>query len=63
MHNLSGCFVKENGSKKINDKTYYCFTLVFPSKERSFYCNSKEVYDNFNRCLKEAFGYLNFFSY
>ena len=63
MHNLSGCFVKENGSKKINDKTYYCFTLVFPSKERSFYCNSKEVYDNFNRCLKEAFGYLNFFDY
>ena len=63
MHNLSGCFVKENGSKNINDKTYYCFTLVFPSKERSFYCNSKEIYDNFNRVLKEAFGYLNFFDY
>jgi hypothetical protein len=63
MHNLSGCFVKENGSKNINDKTYYCFTLVFPSKERSFYCNSKEIYDNFNRALKEAFGYLNFFDY
>jgi serine/threonine protein kinase len=63
MHNLSGCFVKENGTKNINDKTYYCFTLVFPSKERSFYCSSKEVYDNFNRCLKEAFGYMNFFDY
>ena len=63
MHNLSGCFVKENGSKNINDKTYYCFTLVFPSKERSFYCNSEEIYNNFNRALKEAFGYLNFFDY
>ena len=63
MHNLSGCFVKENGSKNINDKTYYCFTLVFPSKERSFYCSSKEVYDKFNQALKEAFGYLNFFDY
>ena len=63
MHNLSGCFVKENGTKNINDKTYYCFTLVFPSKERSFYCSSKEVYDNFNHALKEAFGYLNFFDY
>ena len=63
MHNLSGCFVKENGSKNINDKTYYCFTLVFPSKERSFYCSSKEIYDNFNRSLKEAFGYMNFFDY
>ena len=63
MHNLSGCFVKENGTKNINDKKYYCFTLVFPSKERSFYCNSKEIYDNFNKALKEAFGYLNFFDY
>ena len=63
MHNLSGCFVKENGPKNINDKTYYCFTLVFPSKERSFYCNTKEIYDNFNQALKEAFGYQNFFYY
>ena len=63
MHNLSGCFVKENGPKNINDKTYYCFTLVFPSKERSFYCNTKEIYDNFNQALKEAFGYQNFFDY
>ena len=63
MHNLSGCFVKEKGPKNINDKTYYCFTLVFPSKERSFYCNTKEIYDNFNQALKEAFGYQNFFDY
>ena len=63
MHNLSGCFVKDNGSKVINDKTYYSFTLVFPSKERSFYCNSKEIYNNFTEKLKESFGYLNFFDY
>ena len=63
MHNLSGCFVKDNGTKIINDTTYYSFTLVFPSKERSFYCNSKEIYNNFTQKLKEAFGYLNFFDY
>ena len=63
MHNLSGCFVKDNGSKVINDKTYYSFTLVFPSKERNFYCDSKEIYDNFTEKLKESFGYLNFFDY
>ena len=63
MHNLSGCFVKENGTKIINDKTYFSFALVFPSKERSFYCDSKEIYDNFTQKLKEAFGYLNFFDY
>ena len=63
MHNLSGCFVKDNGTKIINDKTYYSFALVFPSKERSFYCNSKEIHKNFIEKLKEAFGYLNFFDY
>ena len=63
MHNLSGCFVKDNGTKVLNDKTYYSFTLVFPSKERSFYCHSKEIYENFTQKLKEAFGYLNFFDY
>ena len=63
MHNLSGCFVKDNGTKTINDKVYYSFALVFPSKERSFYCNTKEIYDNFTKKLKEAFGYLNFFDY
>ena len=63
MHNLSGCFVKDNGTKILNDTTYYSFTLVFPSKERSFYCNSKEIYNNFTQKLKEAFGYLNFFDY
>ena len=63
MHNLSGCFVKDNGTKILNDKTYYSFTLVFPSKERSFYCSSKEIYDNFTEKLKESFGYLNFFDY
>ena len=63
MHNLSGCFVKDNATKVINDKTYYSFTLVFPSKERSFCCSSKEIYDNFTEKLKESFGYLNFFDY
>ena len=63
MHNLSGCFVKDNATKVINDKTYYSFTLVFPSKERSFYCSSKEIYDNFTEKLKGSFGYLNFFDY
>ena len=61
--NLSWCFVKDNGTKKINEKTYYSFTLVFLSKERSFYCNSKEIHENFIEKLKEAFGYLNFLDY
>ena len=43
--------------KKINAKSYYSFTLVFPSKERSLYCDSKEIHENFIEKLKEDFGY------
>ena len=63
MHNLSGCFFKENSTEKINEKIYYCFSIVFPKKERKYYVNSSEVYDNFIKALKKSFGYLNFFDY
>jgi len=63
MHNLSGCFFKENSSEKINEKIYYCFSIVFPKKERKYYVGSKEIYDNFIKALKKSFGYLNFFDY
>jgi len=63
MHNLSGCFFKENNPEKINDKIYYCFTIIFPKKERKYYVGSQEIYDNFVNSLKNSFGYLNFFDY
>jgi hypothetical protein len=63
MHNLSGCFVTDNGTKIFNDKPFYSFKLVFPSRERNYFCTSKETCDNFIHHLKQAFGYLNFFDY
>ena len=63
MHNLSGCFFKENSSEKINEKIYYCFSIVFPKKERKYYVSSSEVYESFIKALKKSFGYLNFFDY
>ena len=63
MHNLSGCFVTENGTKTFNGKPFYSFTLVFPSRSRNYFCASKETCDNFVHHLKHAFGYLNFFDY
>ena len=63
MHNLSGCFFKENSPEKINDKIYYCFTIIFPKKERKYYVGSQEIYNNFVNSLKISFGYLNFFDY
>ena len=63
MHNLSGCFLKEKETKIINGNKYYVFSLLFPSKERNYYCSSKDIYDNFVKNFKESFGYLNFFDY
>ena len=63
MHNLSGCFFKENTAERINDKIYYCFSIVFPKKERKYYVGNSEIYDNFIKALKKSFGYLNFFDY
>ena len=63
MHNLSGCFYKEYPHEKINDKNFYVFSIVFPKKERKYYCSSQEIRDNFVNALKNSFHYLNFFDY
>jgi len=63
MHNLSGCFVKENGEKKINDEKMYCFCVQFSSKARNYYCNNKESANNWVNALKEAIGYKSFFDF
>ena len=52
-----------DGTKVFNGKPFYCFTLVFPSRARNYYCSSKEICDNFIKYLKQSFGYLNFFDY
>ena len=36
---------------------------MFPKKERKYYVNSSEIYENFVKALKKSFGYLNFFDY
>jgi len=63
MHNLSGCFVKENGEKKINDEKMYCFSVQFSSKARNYYCNSKESASTWIDALKDSIGYKSFFDF
>ena len=63
MHNLSGCFLKENGKRIIKNKSYLRFTIIYPTKEKNYYCLSREVYDNFVEALNESFGNLNFYNY
>lgn len=63
MHNLSGCFVKENGEKKINEEKMFSFCIQFSSKERNYYCYSKESASTWVSLLKDAIGYKSFFDF
>ena len=37
MHKLSRCFLEELGNKIINNKNYYCLSIIFPTRERNYY--------------------------
>ena len=59
MHNLSGLFLKEKGIKEINGKKYYCFTIISPIKNRDYYCDNEQDYNNWVSVLKKATGYTD----
>ena len=59
MHNLSGLFLKEIGPKEINGKKYYCFTIISPIKNRDYYCDNEQDYNNWVSVLKKATGYTD----
>ena len=59
MHNLSGLFLQEQGLKEIKGRKMYCFSIVFPSKNRVYYCDNEEEYKNWIDALKKAIGYTN----
>ena len=59
MHNLSGLFLKENDTKEINGKKYYCFTIISSNKNRDYYCDNEENYNNWVSVLKKATGYTD----
>ena len=59
MHNLSGLFLKAEGAREIQGKKYYMFTIISPSKNRDYYCDNEEDYNNWVSVLKKATGYTN----
>lgn len=63
MHNLSGCFVKENGEKKIGDERMYSFAIQFSSKTRNYYCYDKNSAMKWTKNLKDSIGYNSFFDF
>ena len=59
MHNLSGLFLKTEGLKEIGGRKMYCFSIAFPSKNRDYYCDNEEDYNNWVAVVKKATGYTN----
>ena len=65
MHNISTCFLLEHenhGEKKIDNKTYFSFSLFFKSnsKIRKFYTDDITIYNNFISQIKKSMDIRNF---
>jgi len=63
MHNLSGCFVKENGEKKIEGEIHYSFSVIFSNKTRRYFTKNKDEMQLWMSSVKQAIGYQSFFDF
>lgn len=64
MVNLVGVFIKEEPEEQLDrSNTLYPFTLIFPSKTRTFYLLKEEERKNWVDMIKKAIGYANLFDY
>jgi len=59
MHNLSGLFFKEEPTKIFNNIPYYSFSILFPTKTRTYFCNNNSEYEHWAKSLKIATNYSN----
>ena len=59
MHNLSGLFLQAQGLKEIKGRKMYCFSIIFPSKDRVYYCDNEKEYNDWISNLKKSTGYTN----
>lgn len=63
IYALTNVFIREEEPEPHDDKFVYSFTLMFPSKERKFYCLEKEEYEAWLVKLKQAIGYYSISDY
>ena len=59
MHNLSGVYIKDEGTVTINDKKLYCFNVIFPSKERKYYVLDENEYIKWVESIRKVVHYSN----
>ena len=59
MHNLSGLFLKEEATKILDEKEYYSFSIIFPTKKRVYFCDNKAEFKKWKKYLRKAINYSN----
>ena len=59
MHNLSGLFFIEEKNKVIEDKTFFSFAIIFPTRKHIYYCDNESDFQKWSQCLKIATKYSN----
>ena len=57
VHNLSDVFIREGNPYNFKGKTFYCFCIIYPEKERKYYTEDKNDYQNWVKYLKKATDY------
>ena len=59
MHNLSGVYIRDEGAVTINSKKLYCFSVIFPSKERKYYVSDEKEYIKWVEAIRKVVHYSN----
>jgi Ca2+-binding EF-hand superfamily protein/tRNA A-37 threonylcarbamoyl transferase component Bud32 len=59
MHNLSGLFLKKEATKILDNKIYYSFSIIFPNKKRTYFCDDMKEFKNWIKHLRIAINYSN----
>ena len=57
MHNISGCHFKDQGVAKFDNHTLFVFAILFSNKERKYYCETKEDFEEWKGHIKQALGF------
>jgi hypothetical protein len=59
MHNLSGVYVNEESPTKIDNESFFCFSVIYPKKSRLYYCDIQEDFTNWTKCIRNVTGFQN----
>ena len=59
MHNLSGVYIKDEGAVTISNRKFYCFNIIFPTKERKYYVQDESEYIKWVEAIRKVVHYSN----